>query len=587
MYRSVSKKEPSVNSVSRMTTKSWMLALLAVVFTCGVFYEPGLSRLNNILDPYAFNGDALQHIAPVWAFRNPALLGNDYILTYYLQALHPPLFKAIYAGLSVFVAPPIACKIVTLGLSAFFILICSLTAWRVSGGAAAFIALLFTTGASIKHAYCMGGLQRGFGFCSGALALYLMSTGNCVGLGILSVVSAVLYPAASVFSLTALGVLLILPGRFRGQASQWSLCKRAAFLAACAVLLGVAVLPQLRGAAPYGEQLTMKSEAEYAEWGRDGRYSEGDRGVPVSFMRRVYSGARGGLIASSSKKSAEREARSLSLFDLSPNQMCSIVLWATCAFTLFLAIRTRHQISPIAARVAAFTIAMSISFIAATVLFPRLYIPSRYLALGLTPFFPAIFPCVWSEFAKRFSPGRSATVATILSLLLGGSFFLATGWLHLQASPFASARKQEPLIQFIQSLPEDTVIAAWPRGFANYIPMTTGRSVLVFEEGHQIFHRTFLEEMRRRMRALIEVFAAVDEKPIQELRKNYNVTHLLIDTELLTHNPQYFAPFDREVRVARVAQKGSPLYLEDLVKRAGVFTFEDFVLVDLAKLDPL
>lgn len=569
-----------------MTTKAWALVLLALVCTFWVFYEPGLLRLNNILDPYAFNGDALQHIAPVWAFRNPTLLGHDYILTYYFEALHPPLFKAIYACLAMFFTPPVACKIVTLGLSAFFIVICSLTAWRVAGGPAAFIALLFTTGANLKHAYCMGGLQRGFGFCSGALALYLMSTGNCIGLGLLSIVSAVLYPASSVFCLTTLGVLLILPARFRGQASEWGLCKRAGFLAAFACLLGIVVLPQLRGAAPYGEQLTMKNEAEYAEWGRDGRYSEGDRGVPVSFMRRVYSGARGGLIASSSKKTAEKEARSHSPFDLSPDQTCDIVLWATCALALLVAFRTRQKISPTAVRVAAYTAAMGISFLVATLLFPRLYIPSRYLALGLTPLFPTIFPCIWSAFAKRFSPGRSATFATFLSLMLGGAFFVSTGWLHLQANPFPSVNKQEPLITFIRNLPDDTVIAAWPRGFANYIPLTTGRSVLVFEEGHQIFHRAFLEEMRRRTRALIEAFAAIDEKPIQELRKSYKVTHLLVDTEHLTHNPQYFAPFDKEMRVARVAHKDSPLYLEELVKRAGIFTCEGLVLVDLAKLGP-
>ena len=41
----------------------WLAAVLVTIF---VLADPLRVRIRGILDPFSFNGDALQHIAPIW-----------------------------------------------------------------------------------------------------------------------------------------------------------------------------------------------------------------------------------------------------------------------------------------------------------------------------------------------------------------------------------------------------------------------------------------------------------------------------------------------------------------------------------------
>jgi hypothetical protein len=116
------------------------------------------------------------------------------------------------------------------------------------------------------------------------------------------------------------------------------------------------------------------------------------------------------------------------------------------------------------------------------------------------------------------------------------------------------------------------------------VPFFTGRSVLLFEEGHQIFHRDFLVEMRRRMQALIAVYAATDAGPLAALQRDFNVTHLLVDRRHLQKHPAYFAPFEVEVAALRSSRAGKQLFLTEAVEKAGVIRVGEMVLVDLARI---
>jgi hypothetical protein len=111
--------------------------------------------------------------------------------------------------------------------------------------------------------------------------------------------------------------------------------------------------------------------------------------------------------------------------------------------------------------------------------------------------------------------------------------------------------------------------------------------VLLFEEGHQIFHRDCLEELRRRTRSLIHLYAATNAAPLAELQNGYNVTHLLLDKRHLDKAPPYFAPFDEEMKTARAEVGGKPLFLAELANTQAVFQSGNLVLIDLGKtLEP-
>jgi hypothetical protein len=116
------------------------------------------------------------------------------------------------------------------------------------------------------------------------------------------------------------------------------------------------------------------------------------------------------------------------------------------------------------------------------------------------------------------------------------------------------------------------------------IPFFTGKSVLIFEEGHQIFHRDFLLEMRRRMQAIMEVYTATDAQPFEALQKTFHVTHLLVDRRHVDKSPAYFAPFDAQVSTARARHGDQPLFLAKVIEKGGVIRVGEMVLVDLSRI---
>jgi hypothetical protein len=548
-----------------------------------LFHSPTDVRFRSLFNPYSYNGDALQHIAPLWKIHDSARLAHDYIAQYYVQAIMPVFYKATYWVLTYLVTPPLASKLITLLLTILFIAVTTRTTWLLAGPAAALVALALSWGGALKGLYFLGGLQRGFGVLLGALLLQSIATGHPLGLALLTILAAGFYPATAVLGLAALGLLLVVPSRYRGVASSWSLQKRGGTLLVTALLVGLVVAPQLQGGSYYGERLSIESEREFPEWGPSGRYTQGDRGVPVPFLEAVYART---LASLSAKKISLQAIQDGDEQDLPSHYQfrCDVILLLSAGCLAVLFAHKRRRVSPEAVRVALFTLAIFLSFEAATLLFPILYIPSRYVIVGIPSLVPVLFPWVWSATAETVLRRCSQIIRTAASIFLSGLCCAALGWTTLQVKPIRSAEGYRHLFSFIERLPEDTVIAGWPRGVIDEIPFFTGKSVLIFEEGHQIFHRDFLLEMRRRMQAIMEVYTATDAQPFEALQKTFHVTHLLVDRRHVDKSPAYFAPFDAQVSTARARHGDQPLFLAKVIEKGGVIRVGEMVLVDLSRI---
>ncbi|MFN5064021.1 MAG: hypothetical protein ACK5GN_14390 [Pseudomonadota bacterium] len=571
----------------KQRVEALVISLITVAITAWILWKPLILRVQGILDPFSFNGDALQHIAPMWFVHQPSSAVHDYTLRYYLEAILPPLFKAIYAILTNWLTPAVASKLLTIGLSLAFIIISTLTARRLAGWAAGSLTFFLATAGVLKNLYFMGGIQRGFGFCISSLALYLVCSGRLVPLGLLGVVAAMLYPAAAVCIITILGLLVLLPRSCRGSMANWSIFKRLSFVAVCAGLMGLAVAPQIAGGQRYGQRLSIDAAVEFPEWGPEGRYTPGDRGVPVSFRRKVLSAATSAL--SADKVTKDRGANRAGAASSDPgaketSPLPMVVIMATLICAALIAVRRPKSISAAAWRCGIFCLGITVAFFVACQVFPLLYIPARYLALGATALTPVVFPVLWRVIVEACMPASRYLPRGVFTVALGSSLLLALGWHTLSPKRLPSTVGNRALFGAIRALPADAVIAAWPRGIANMIPLFTARSVLVFEEGHQIFHRDFLEEMRRRTRAIIAAFAATDVAPLQALRRDYRVSHILVNKRHLTQSPDYFAPFDTEMRAARERSGESPLILSALAASNSTFVDNDYVLIDIQGL---
>lgn len=568
-----------------LVSSRWrLMAVVGALFATWLFYrEPTRVRLLSLLNPYSYSGDALQHIAPLWKIHDAGLLASDYISSYYVHAIMPVFYKGLYWGLTFLATPPLAAQIVTLTLSALFIATCACTSWRLAGPIAGSLSLVLAWGGILKGFYCMGGLQRGFGVLFAALLLYGVGVGNVYLLGVLTVLAAGLYPASAVLGLTTLGLLLMAPARYRGSSKDWSLRKRTSVLCVFSALVVGVVTPQLVSGARYGERLSIESAEEFDEWGPSGRYTQGDRGVPIPLFEAVYTRTIAALSAeriSSRALADEAEAHMMPWL----HSTSSYVVVVSALFLGLLAFWHRRSFSPSAVRVTLYGVAMTVSFIAATLVFPLLYIPSRYVIIAIPCLVPVVFPWVWTATCSALL-GRSPRVVQIgAPLTLGLLLCVLLGWNSLRVKPVRSAEGYRTLFAFIERLPADAVIAGWPRGMIDEVGYFTGRSVLVFEEGHQIFHRDFLLEMRRRIRALIEVYGAVDIEPFEVLKRDFNVTHLLIDRRHTERTPAYFSPFQAEVSALRQSRGDQPLYLLEAIQRGAVLRVGEMVLIDLAQL---
>ncbi len=567
--------------------------LLALVATSILFRGAIRERLRSILDPYSFSGDALQHIPPLWYAHDRSLFRLDYIREYYWKALFPPLFKAVYWVISFFAEPSASSKIISCALALLFIATVTRASWRLAGSSSAFTTLLLATGGTLKNFPFMSGLQRGFGASLCAFMLFFVVSGNISGLGMTVVVAAMFYPASAVFGLITLAAVLCLPRRYLelqvlGSSQRWTPRKRATTLALFTSLTAVAVLPQVIAGSRYGERLSIENEIEFAEWGPDGRYSQGDRGVQMPFWTKLSDHTRASLLAGKfTRKEKLDEVGSTLDQRVSQNNHLRRDFHVTLAISLLCAIvlvrRTPGWIAPAAARVIAYVAAIGCSFAAATALFPTLYIPTRYIVTPLPALVAVLFPALWTgalrETLVAMPAGTRAGSVFGLSMVV----LYQLGWFSLSVKPLPTASGNRELFSYIRSLPRESVIAGWPRGALTTVPLFTGRNVLLQEEAHQIFHQDFLLECRKRMQAIIKLYAATDRRALDELRRDFGVTHLLVDKKHLKIAPSYFAPFGSEMMAARADVPAERLYLDKLVKDGTVLKINNTVLVDLSK----
>jgi len=565
------------------------VALATLFLTYLLFRAPFHARLRSLLDPYSFSGDALQHIPPLWYAHERVLFSFDYVREYYWSALFPPLFKATYWVVTFFAEPAAASKIISCVLAFLFIATLTRASWVLAGRASAFVTLLLATGGTLKNFPFMSGLQRGFGTWLCAVMLLCIVEGNIVGLGVTITITALFYPAAAVFGLTTLGLILCLPQRFLNSTRAWTLKRRVITLATVAVSTSLAVVPQLIAGSRYGERLSITHELEFQEWGPNGRYTQGDRGVPMSFTQKFLENSMASLLpgklgrvkhtVSDADTTADEPSRNELLYR---ELIVTLVGSVLCA--LVLVRRAGGGVSPKAARIGVYTVSIGASFAVATVVFPLLYIPTRYVVITLPALIPVVFPALWTRGTAALLTFGSARTREVSGAAVGVTVLALTGWFSLSVRPMPTASGHRELLSYIRSLPRESVIAGWPRGSLDTISLFTGRNVLLHEEAHQIFHRDFLLECRKRMRAIVKLYAATDRTAVDELRREYGVTHLLMDRKHLKNTPSYFAPFKDEIIAARATNMSDSLYLERLAQEAAVFRLQHLVLIDLSKV---
>lgn len=589
--------------------RRFLVQVALLVSTLAVLFGPGLwEHVQYAADPWHFNDDARQQIWPFLRHADPTLFTNehvsqvsstlaqnrslelqtsrgwfgsqgDYVADYFL-ATFPRGFRTLYELGAAFMDPRTLSKVLPFVelLVVLYSLIAS--AWRLAGPAAAWGTGALCLSADIYLARMSGGLPRSFAFPLVAMAVLALVRGKPWRLCALVVLGAACYlPVAATLGFIAATYLFLIPPSWQGDAESWSWRRRLGTLVATALAAAVVAMPPLVAGRAYGPLIDRGDLGEYPEAWQGGRYADADLPLTGLLTGTVVFYAEAPVLPHgppwdwARRKPLRRAERRNFLLTL---YWAVIVLGA--ASLLADRAAARRLLSVIVGAFAFY----AVSFAA----WPWLYLPARSLTYTLPLLTPVALPAAIASLAGRWRITRApyacaAMVVGLVAFLVLVFGARAPGHAGITIDVPAEMR---PLYEQIARLPPSSLIAGWPDDAIDDVPYLTGRRILVGFEIHQVFHKGYADEMRRRVQALIDAYFARDQAPLRRLKADFGVTHLLVNREHYGRRlPRYFKPFDEMIAKAARDMHGQPETLRQ-APSSGVIEVGPFVLLDLDRI---
>jgi hypothetical protein len=530
-----------------------------------------VEHARNSADPLVFHEDVLHHVTP--------FLVDDYAAVYYRSVI-PIGYRTLYLATRPVVDPAVLSKVLPYALLAAFLALAGATAARLGGPAAALGTVALTLSSGFVLSQMVGGTPRGFALPLLAGVAAAVVFGRPGWLAVVAVVAAGFYPSVAVIGGLALAFLLLVerdihpgPGRAR-----WA--RAAGLLGLTALGIGLMVLPSAT-VTRYGSPIRPDELAAYPEAGPGGRYQSGDyfpaRREPVQLFRVATRALSLTLTGAGPPWWAAVHARAASHAGL----VRTAFLVLTVAGLLVAARR-----SGAARRLGLLAVAALAGLVVACLAEPYLYLPERFITFPLAVLLliglpvaggalASLVPAAWR--GPWLRPAGTVALVAVTLALLGGRGDGALGFTNVNETP--------RLYAFLASLPPDALIAGWPGDHVDAVPYFARRGALVTRERHLAFHRGYVEEMRRRTRALIAAVFAPDTGPLRRLRDEWGVTHLVLDLGYYgPRPPTYFEPFRGEVPAAITTGWAGGFEVLRQLPRLMVFRDGPLVVLELARL---
>lgn len=542
------------------------------VASLAILYGPSLAESIRLAgDRYRFNDDARHWLIPFVREAQPGIREDDYLANYRL-AMTPVGQRLLYRCAGRWFDPAFTSKALPLVQYALVLAALGGCAFRLGGrvGAWATLALALS---SREFLYRMaGGTARSWAYPLVAWAAFALIADRPRLLAVLTVLAAALYPpAALLLGLALAGLLLVSPG---------PKSKRAAVLVATIAVSALCILPS--HTSDYGRRLGPADVAAYPELGPGGRYGFEDRppflnvgaALADAFGRSLQGGEPAWLPALRDRM----EARSTYG---RPALLLVAMAGSFGLLTLAGAIRLARRELPVR-RLLLLLASAVLTYLAAAGLAPALYFPQRYMIYTVPVLTMILLPAAARSVAGAFRARAElpATVAVTLAclLLLGGRGGGATG-----LSVNASADRE--LYRRLAELPPDSLIAGWPEGALDNVPWLSRRSALMNRECHEAIHQGCADQMRRRLKAVLDAYFATTPEPLSRLRRSWGVTHLLVDLAHFEEEPPaYFEPFNDAIREAHAAMRRAGSEVRRQVEAGAVYRRGSLVLLDLSRL---
>lgn len=189
-------------------------------------------------------------------------------------------------------------------------------------------------------------------------------------------------------------------------------------------------------------------------------------------------------------------------------------------------------------------------YAAARILALHLFIPSRQVEYAVDTavcLLPGLgLGLAWRDLGARFFPDR---IRLFSSLLIG--LIALFGSLRLYGEGIHDYSAYASLYAAVNELPKDALLAGHPRLMDNVLTFGE-RNVLATEELAHPWSLGYWARYAPRLRASLDALYAKDAQTILTLRRDYGVTHIVVDERQLTNsfieNRPLFAPYNDYIR---------------------------------------
>jgi hypothetical protein len=560
--------------------------IAGVLLLATIVYGVTLARhVKRSMNPLVFNNNVRQQIFPFFGYHEAGLFPHDYFVAYYRACFFPVGYHAFYRVGANFWDPAGISKVLPYILLALTAAAVVAAARPLAGYFGALLAAALLLSNSVVFSRMVGGLPRAFAFPALAFTAVALVYGKPRLLAGVVCVSAGFYPPAAVVGGIALALwLFLLPGTNRGDAADWDLPRRVRLVIVTASLSALILLPTVIGARVYGRPLGPKDVAKYPELGPHGRYGEGNRPPFNTFPQDVLQEARALFrpVGQPLSKDMQQWARVRPAPDANSNG--DVLLEFLTGVLLVGGIVLAAQGS-IGRRFLLLGAAAWVGHLAARALAPYLFLPERYVGYPVTIVLILLIPAVGAALGaelfggRRLALGRAAGVIALAAIVLlpfGGRGYASAG-LNVDVT------SQRPLYDFLSKLPKDALIAGWPSDLDS-VPYVSRRQAFITGEVHQVFHQRYADEMRRRMRAVIDAYFATSPDAIKRLRDEFGVTHLIFQPSLLEKPPPSCEPFIGWIRDAFNEGRSKGFEIPRQVEATKVFSDGAFVVLELRRL---
>ncbi|MBN2143544.1 MAG: hypothetical protein JW774_02865 [Candidatus Aureabacteria bacterium] len=564
-----------------------------MVLIIGYLYGPSLIvHIKRSFDPSNFNDDATQHIVPFLSCYDPELLVNDHASSYFM-ACFPVGYKAVYSMASHFIDPRIFGKILSYVLLLLLLTGLTAAAYKLGGFIPAFWTLALTLSTDTFLSRIEGGFPRSFAFPLFAWIAAACIWGRMDRLIALILLSGTFYPVMAVPAGLALFIIFFLfPEKDLGQALFWSKKYRMTLFLLTGYFFVLILTPTFLSSNHYGPLLTPSDVQTYPEAGEGGRCRASDRPDYHFPLQEGFKAFTESTLTGSQGRPWNHHLRKWINGDGHPEKgaarkkLLLLFYWMVIAAGWIYLVLNDSSIR----RLTALILAVSVGYILSRIFTPYLFWPQRVLAYPIPVFTVILLPIASSALPDLLSVSLSSLKKWVsflrafsTSLICGSCLLFFGGEINPSAGITVSIPKNEKLYDFIGTLPRDSLIAGWPNLMAP-VPYLSMRPVWVSFETHYAYHKKYADEMRTRMRMLIEAYFATEVSPLILLRDIGRVQYLVIDTGHYITPPHYFNPFRQWIKEAFSAAEEKQFEVLRQLPFTVIFSEGNKKVLDLSRL---